>query len=76
MHILKVAAKGILFSAGLCFALGAAHAQTVLKMGFGLPVTAHYGVGASYMQQEIEKRTGGVTSSNCSPTSHSAVNAR
>jgi tripartite ATP-independent transporter DctP family solute receptor len=59
MHILKLAAKGILFSAGLGLALGAAHAQTVLKMGFGLPVTAHYGVGAAYMQQEIEKRTGG-----------------
>jgi TRAP-type C4-dicarboxylate transport system substrate-binding protein len=55
----KQASQGVLAAAGLLLALGAAQAQTVLKMGFGLAKEAHYGVGAVYMQQEIEKRTGG-----------------
>lgn len=38
---------------------GLVQAQTTLKMGFGLPVTAHYGVGATFMQQELPGRTGG-----------------
>jgi len=59
MRFLKLAAKRFVLAAGVVFALGAAQAQTVLKMGFGLPIQAHYGVGAAYMQQEIEKRTGG-----------------
>ncbi|MGE0799517.1 MAG: TRAP transporter substrate-binding protein [Lautropia sp.] len=37
----------------------AVQAQTVLKYAFGLPITAPYGTGAVYFQQEIEKRTGG-----------------
>lgn len=56
---LKLAVRCILSSAAVGLAAGAVQAQTVLKFGFGLNLQAHYGVGAAYMQQEIEKRTGG-----------------
>ncbi|MFN0183819.1 MAG: TRAP transporter substrate-binding protein [Aquabacterium sp.] len=59
MQILKWAARSLAMAAGLGLMAGAAQSQTVLKMGFGLAIQAHYGVGAVYMQQEIEKRTGG-----------------
>jgi len=46
--------------AAACAAVSvAAQAQTVLKMGFGLPVDAHYGVGAAHMQKLVAERMGG-----------------
>ncbi len=51
---------GAMFGAALTLATaGPAAAQTVLKFGFGLPITGHYGVGAVHMQKEISARTGG-----------------
>ena len=55
----KTVIKGLVASAGLGLALGSAQAQTVLKFGFGLNLQAHYGVGAVYMRDNIEQRTGG-----------------
>ncbi len=55
----KAAIKGLVATAGLGIALGSAQAQTVLKFGFGLNLQAHYGVGAVYMRDNIEQRTGG-----------------
>ena len=55
----KAAIKGVVATAALGIALGSAEAQTVLKFGFGLNLQAHYGVGAVYMRDNIEQRTGG-----------------
>jgi len=47
--------------AGAAFAAAAttAHAQTTLRMGFGLQLEAHYGVGAQFMQKAVAERMGG-----------------
>ena len=55
---------GIGLALGLAFGLATlaaapARAQTVVKYGFGLPITAPYGTGAQYFAAELEKRSGG-----------------
>lgn len=49
----------LLLSVALVAASGAAHAQTVLRLAFGLGVDAHYGVGAVHMQKLVAERMGG-----------------
>jgi len=50
--------SGIL--AGLMLALpGASMAQTVLKVGYVLPTTSHYGYAVSVLRTEVAKRTDG-----------------
>jgi len=51
--------KTLTFAAAFAAAATAAQAQTVLRMGFGLPVEAHYGVGAAHMQKLVAERMGG-----------------
>ncbi len=38
-HALKLALRGIVMAAGLAMLALPAHAQTTLKMGFGLPLS-------------------------------------
>jgi len=40
-------------------ALGAAHAQTTIRIGYATSPTSHYGVGTSVFCEELEKRTSG-----------------
>ena len=56
---IAAAGRGALIAASLIALPLAASAQTVLKFGFGLPVEAHYGVGAAYMQKAVAERMGG-----------------
>ena len=56
---LNRAARALVAATVLGLATGAAQAQTVLKMAFGLGLQAQYGVGAVYMRDHIENRTGG-----------------
>jgi tripartite ATP-independent transporter DctP family solute receptor len=51
--------KTLTLAAAFAAAATAAHAQTVLRMGFGLPADAHYGVGAVHMQKLVAERMGG-----------------
>jgi len=50
--------KSLLLVAGMA-AAGACSAQTVLKLGYSLPPTSHYGVGAQAFADDIAKRSGG-----------------
>lgn len=56
---LKLALQAIVTAAGVTMLALPAQAQTTFKMGFGLPLTGHYGVGAVLMQKELEERTQG-----------------
>jgi tripartite ATP-independent transporter DctP family solute receptor len=58
-NALKTVLLGMAAAAALAATAVPAQAQTTLKMGFGLPLTGHYGVGALFMQQELPKRTQG-----------------
>jgi len=56
---LKRFVKPLILAAACAAVSAAAQAQTVLRMGFGLPVEAHYGVGAAHMQKLVAERMGG-----------------
>lgn len=56
---LKRFIKPLILAAACAAVSAAAQAQTVLRMGFGLPVEAHYGVGAAHMQKLVAERMGG-----------------
>ena len=58
-HRLSRFARPLLMAAALAVTGFAAQAQTTLRMGFGLPVEAHYGVGAAHMQKLVAERLGG-----------------
>ena len=45
--------KPVLLAAAMAATATVAQAQTVLKMGFGLQLEAHYGVGAVHMQKLV-----------------------
>jgi len=51
--------KPVLLAAAMAATATVAQAQTVLKMGFGLQLEAHYGVGAVHMQKLVAERMGG-----------------
>jgi tripartite ATP-independent transporter DctP family solute receptor len=56
MHLRHAA----LWLAGAAFAAGAAQAQEVsFKLGYSLPPTSHYGVGATAMADKLEELSGG-----------------
>lgn len=56
---LKLALRAAVAVAGLTLLAVPSVAQTTFKMGFGLPLTAHYGAGAALMQKEVAERTQG-----------------
>lgn len=56
---LKRFIKPLILAAACAAVSAAAQAQTVLRMGFGLPAEAHYGVGAAHMQKLVAERMGG-----------------
>ena len=56
---LKRFIKPLVLAAACAAVSVAAQAQTVLRIGFGLPVEAHYGVGAVHMQKLVAERLGG-----------------
>lgn len=56
---LKRFVKPLVLAAACAAVSVAAQAQTVLRIGFGLPVEAHYGVGAVHMQKLVAERLGG-----------------
>jgi TRAP-type transport system periplasmic protein len=49
----------LLAAAGMAGLSGEAGAQTVLKIGYVLPTTSHYGYAVSVLQEEVAKRTQG-----------------
>jgi len=51
--------KSLVAAAVVAVAATGAQAQTTLRMGFGLPIDAHYGVGAAFMQKAVAERMGG-----------------
>lgn len=58
-HRISGAGRALMLAASIAALPVAAQAQTVLRFGFGLPVDAHYGVGAAYMQKAVAERMGG-----------------
>lgn len=58
-HRLFHFARPLLLAAVIAATGAAVQAQTVLRLGFGLPVEAHYGAGAVHMQKLVAERLGG-----------------
>lgn len=50
--------RTLLVAAALAMTGMAVQAQTTLRLAFGLPVEAHYGVGAAHMQKLVAERMG------------------
>jgi tripartite ATP-independent transporter DctP family solute receptor len=59
LHRLSRFLSPLLVAAAAVAVTTTAQAQTTLRFGFGLPVDAHYGVGAAYMQKAVAERMGG-----------------
>jgi tripartite ATP-independent transporter DctP family solute receptor len=58
-HWIALVRRTLPVATAALLATSAAQGQTVLKYAFGLPITAPYGTGAVYFQQELPKRTNG-----------------
>ena len=59
LHRLSRFLRPLLVATAAVAVTATAQAQTTLRFGFGLPVDAHYGVGAAYMQKAVAERMGG-----------------
>jgi tripartite ATP-independent transporter DctP family solute receptor len=59
LHRLSRFLRPMLVAAAAVTLSATAQAQTTLRFGFGLPVDAHYGVGAAHMQKAVAERMGG-----------------
>lgn len=55
-HTLKAALLG---ASLLALGIGGAQAQQALKLGYSLPPTSHYGVGATAMAEKLDELSGG-----------------
>ncbi|MFM7341395.1 MAG: hypothetical protein ACKO3Q_01725, partial [Betaproteobacteria bacterium] len=59
IHRIARQARPLLIAAGMAILGLSAQAQTTLRVGFGLGLDAHYGLGAVQMQKLVAERMGG-----------------